>query len=135
MARYAVVQGGVVVNVIEADADFAATVGGIASETASPGDLYSGGVFTRPDPPPASVPASVSMAQARIALARAGVSESTVDSLIEALPDGLTKTEARIWWQRSNEVQRAHPVVALMAPALGLDTEELDNLFREAATV
>lgn len=135
MARYAIVQGGVVVNVIEADAEFAAAVGGIASETASPGDTYSGGVFTRPDPPPAPVPASVSMAQARIALARAGISESTVDALIETLPDSLAKTEARIWWQRSNEVQRAHPVVALMAPALGLDTEELDNLFREAVTV
>lgn len=135
MARYAIVQGGVVVNVIEADADFAASVGGIASETASPGDLYAGGVFTPAPPEPAPVPAAVSMAQARIALARAGISEATVDALIEAMPDGLTKTEARIWWQRSNEVQRAHPVVALMAPALGLDAEDLDNLFREAATV
>lgn len=135
MARYAIVQGGVVVNVIEADAGFAGTVGGIASETASPGDLYSGGVFTRPAPPAPPVPASVSMAQARIAMARAGISEATVDALIEALPNGLTKTEARIWWQRSNEVQRAHPVVALMAPALGLDSDDLDELFREAASV
>jgi len=134
MARYAIVQGGVVVNVIEADAAFAATVGGIASETASPGDIYSGGVFTRPAAQP-PVPAAVSMAQARIALARAGISEATVDALIEAMPNGLAKTEARIWWQRSNEVQRAHPVVALMAPALGLDSDDLDELFREAASV
>lgn len=46
MARYAVIVGGIVENVIEAPAGF--TLSGktlVQSNTAGPGDTYSGGVF------------------------------------------------------------------------------------------
>jgi len=133
MARYAVISAGVVVNVIEADAAFAALVGAVAGGGAEIGDAWDGHAFTRPAPPPAPVPRSVSMAQARIALSRAGISETTVDAVIAAMPAGQTKTEATIWWQRSNEVHRDHAFVAALAPELGLSSAQLDALFVVAA--
>jgi len=51
MARYAVIENGVVVNVAEADAEFAATQGWVAAENADIGWLYTDGVFTLPVPP------------------------------------------------------------------------------------
>lgn len=88
-----------------------------------------------PEPvPPTPVP-EVSMAQAVIALSRAGVSEEAVASAIDALPDGPGKTEARIWWARSNVMRRNHPAVALLAPQLGLTEEQVDALFAAAQAV
>ena len=136
MARYALIAAGVVVNVIEADAAFAALVGAVAGGGAEIGDAWDGHTFTRPAPSPAPVPASVSMAQARIALSRAGISEAAVDAVIAGMPSGAAKTEAGIWWQRSNEVHRHHPFVETLAPALGLTTSaQIDDLFRSAAGV
>ena len=80
-------------------------------------------------------PVSVSMAQAGIAMSRAGITEAMVDAAIEAMPAGQTKTETRIWWNRSNVVERNHPAVAALAPALGLSEEQVDDLFALARTL
>ena len=83
MARYAIVVGGVVVNVIEASPEFVASLGGtaIASAAAGPGDSWNGTAFTA-QTPALVVPQSVSMAQARIAMARASISEAAVAAAI-----------------------------------------------------
>lgn len=92
--------------------------------------------FVRPcDPPaPAGVP-SVTMAQARIALSRAGISEADVADAIGAIPDGQAKTEARIWWECAGTVERSHPTVAQLAAALGLSDSDVDGLFLAAAAI
>lgn len=50
--RYAIIQGGIVVNVVVASAEFATEMGWILAPTAAPGDLYNAetGEFTRPAP-------------------------------------------------------------------------------------
>lgn len=50
MGRFAIVENGTVTNVIEADAGFAASIGAVAAETASIGDLYANGQFAAPAP-------------------------------------------------------------------------------------
>lgn len=61
--RYAVIENGVVANVVVADAEFAASQGWVACPHASPGWLYTNGVFSEPikpatpDPEPAPTPA------------------------------------------------------------------------------
>lgn len=50
MMRAAVIEDGVVVNVVEADEAFAAEQGWVISETAAIGDLWDGQVFTKPYP-------------------------------------------------------------------------------------
>jgi len=52
MARFATIDAGRVTNVIEADAEFAASIGAIDATGASIGDLWSGTAFSRPPDPP-----------------------------------------------------------------------------------
>ena len=48
--RYAIIENGLVANVVVADAEFAAQNGRIACPDASPGWKYDGTTFTEPDP-------------------------------------------------------------------------------------
>ena len=136
MARYAIVVGGVVVNVIEASPEFVASLGGtaIASAAAGPGDSWNGTAFTA-QTPALVVPQSVSMAQARIAMARASISEAAVAAAIANMAAGQAKTEADIWWRTANEVHRNSTAVAGLAPLLGLNSTQIDALFIAAAAV
>jgi hypothetical protein len=52
--RYAIIENGVVINVAEADAEFAVQQGWVECPTAGPGWTYANGVFTAP--PPAPIP-------------------------------------------------------------------------------
>jgi hypothetical protein len=54
--RAAIIKNGIVINVAEADADFAAEQGWIVSETAQIGDLWDGETFTSPPTPEPAPP-------------------------------------------------------------------------------
>jgi hypothetical protein len=82
-------------------------------------------------PPPPSVPAAVTMRQARLAFMVAGLL-SQVEAAIAALPSPQ-KEAARIEWEYSQEVQRFNGFVAALAPALGLNDAALDQMFFAAA--
>lgn len=56
MARYAIIESGVVKNVIEAEADFATTIGAIPAQNAGIGYTWDGSVFTAPVPPMPTLP-------------------------------------------------------------------------------
>ena len=83
--------------------------------------------------PPAPVPQSVTMRQARLALLGAG-KLAAVESAIDALPEPQ-KTAARIEWEYSNELHRNRELVQALAPALGLTSEQLDTLFITASAL
>ena len=92
------------------------------------------GVFEYGNPgTPSSVPQSVTMRQARMALNAAG-KLSQVESAIDALPEP-NRTAARIEWEYSNEVQRGNSFVSLLGAALSMSESELDALFTQAATL
>jgi hypothetical protein len=46
--KYAIIENGIVINVAEADAEFAAAQGWIECPNAGPGWTYANGVFTEP---------------------------------------------------------------------------------------
>jgi hypothetical protein len=77
--------------------------------------------------------AEVSMAQARIALHRAGKLD-LIPAIIASL-DEPPRIEAGIWWEFATAVRKDHPIVQMLAPALGLDDAGLDDLFAVAASV
>lgn len=79
----------------------------------------------------ALVPRAVTMRQARLALKDAG-KLAAVDAAIDALPEPQ-RSEARIEWEYSTEVQRLNGFVAALGPALGLSSEQIDALFISAA--
>lgn len=89
--------------------------------------------YEAPDPEPEPVPQSVTMRQARLALLSIGMLQA-VDMAIDALPEPQ-RTAARIEWEYSQEVERNKEFVLLLAPALGLTDEQLDDLFRVAVTL
>jgi hypothetical protein len=74
-----------------------------------------------------SIPQEVSMRQARLVLFNAGML-SQVDAAIAAMsePD---KTIADIQWNHASTVVRDNAVVASLAAAIGLTSDQLDALF------
>jgi hypothetical protein len=81
--------------------------------------------------PSAPVPQQVTMRQARLALLAVG-KLSAVSAAIAAMPSPQKET-ALIEWDYSSTVERDSAVVALLGPALNLDSAALDALFTTAA--
>lgn len=80
---------------------------------------------------PPLVPAIVTMRQARLALLQTGLLDQ-VAGIIAAMPSPQ-KEAAQIEWEYSQTVERNRELVAVLAPALGLDGTGTDQLFIEAA--
>ena len=116
--------------------DYANTPAGMAEALSDVGGdqsrLWVDGAVIRvlPASPPI-IPQEVTMRQARLALHAAG-KLAAVNAAINALPDP-PKTAALIEWEYSSTVRRDSQFVALLGPALGLDTAGLDALFIAAA--
>jgi len=82
-------------------------------------------------PPPVdpnAVPTTITRTQARLVLHRAGL----LDKVLEVIAAG--GVEAQIWYE-ANEWNRASPILAGMAQALGFTEEQVDNLFRAAGAI
>lgn len=77
--------------------------------------------------PPAPVPAEVTPLQMRRALNAAGL-RATVEAAVAA-DDQETKDA----WEFASTIRRDNALLAGMGTALGLTTEQIDNLFRQAA--
>jgi len=95
---------------------------------AETGDLWDGTTLTKP---PAPVPAEVHVSQALLALEQQGLLDA-----YEAWTQDPARTRAqqieiahRAHWQRNNAL------VVTAAAALGITDEQLDELFRLAATL
>lgn len=74
-------------------------------------------------------PASISAAQARIALLGAG--------LLSAVTDAVTNADeaTQIWFEYATEWRRDNPILAALGASLGLTSEAIDDLFRQAAAI
>lgn len=131
---YAIIADGVVANAVEASATFAKSQGWVLlPEGAGIGWLYDGKTFKAPPAPIVPAPDAVTMRQARLALSRAGVLKAAEDAI--AAMEGQAGEEARIEWAYAAELRRDHPLIAAMAEALGLTSEQVDDLFRTAETL
>ncbi len=75
----------------------------------------------------------VTMRQARLALAQQGLLQ-TVEDAIGLIPEP-DKSAISIEWEYSAVVQRASAWVGVLAPALGLSDEQMDDLFKLAETL
>lgn len=80
--------------------------------------------------PPVAVPMAITMRQARLALLGAGLL-AQVNAAIAAMP-GDTGEAARIEWEYAKDVRRDSPLLAALAPALGMSSEQVDDLFVNA---
>jgi hypothetical protein len=80
------------------------------------------------NPRPAEVPASVTRRQLFLALNASGVTRSAIRAQIST-------EEGLIEYDEASTFDRAHPLVAALATALGMTTEQVDDLYRSAATL
>jgi hypothetical protein len=83
------------------------------------------------NPSRAKPPSVVSMRQARLALLEAGHLQD-IEPAIQSLPSPQ-KEAAEIEWEYSQEVERDKPLTLMMAQALQLTDEQLDQLFIRAS--
>ena len=136
--RYAIIESGVVVNIIESGADFAKQIGAVPAEAngthAAIGGTWDGTVFGPPEPVPAPVPVSVSRAQGKAALIQAGLWPSVLE-YVESLTDPKERALAEVALNDTTEWLRTSPFLAAVADHIGLTPAQLDDLFREAAAI
>lgn len=85
-------------------------------------------------PPPPKAPKSVSARQAHEALIRSGLYQAALDT-IDSIQDPVEKLLAENYFHKANEFERDNELLIAMAANMGLDDEQLDDLFREAATL
>lgn len=90
--------------------------------------------FTPAPPPPPPVPEEVTNAQFRVALIESGIMPAQVDGAIAAIPDAKAKAIAVARWEYANHIRRSDPLIAALAPAFGLTSAAVDQLFFLAAT-
>ena len=83
--------------------------------------------------PVTTVPDSVSMRQARLAMLNSGIL-SNADTAIAAMVSP-EKEQAQIEWEYSTTVERNSPLITLLAPGLGLSDSQVDELFKAAAVL
>jgi hypothetical protein len=82
--------------------------------------------YDAPSPP---VPQSVSSMQAKVALSRAGLLQ-TVEAWVAS-----ESGETRLIWNSATVFSRESGLIASAAAALGLTSEQVDDLFRSAAII
>jgi hypothetical protein len=93
-------------------------------------DLTPEEIAALPGPQPAPVPQEVSRFQAKEALRLAGLL-TQADAIVAASGNATLQNA----WGNANSFTRNSPGINALAPALGLDSAGLDNLFRTAAGV
>ena len=86
-------------------------------------------VLTGADKPALPVPESVTPRQIRLALNASGFRQ-TVEQAVAAGSQDL-----RDWWEYALDIERNHQLIESMATQLGIAEQQLDDLFRLAATL
>lgn len=97
------------------------------------GDSVIGGVLV-PAPAVQPVPQAVTRRQAKQALLLAGLLDD-VQPAIDAIPEATQRGLIQIEWDDSQVFERDRPALIALATALGLDSNDLDDMFRTASAL
>lgn len=134
MARYAIIEGGVAVNVVEAETDYAEGRGWVPAEHASIGDTWDGTAWHPAGEPAPAVPSQISSAQGIAALIEAGLWDD-VTSFVAGIEDPTERALAEVALNRTQYWSRSSPFLNTAVDALGLPPEMLDALFVRGAEI
>lgn len=135
--KYAYIQNSIAIEVVSND-PYMIFVAGYAEkfeqvdDSCQAGYVLNNGVWEAPVVTPV-IPREITMRQARLVLLEHGLL-ANVQTAINNLPEP-NKTKAQIEWDYSNTLQRDNSFVAVLGAALGLTSEDIDNLFIEGATL
>jgi hypothetical protein len=134
VTRYAIIADGKVANVAVAESPLAENWIEAPAQVA-PGWFYDGASFTPPPPPepqPEPVPQTVSRFQARAALFLAG-KLADAEAAVEAA--AAENPLIALAWREAIEWKRTSPALNALAAQIGMTGEDVDDLFRTAATL
>jgi len=128
--KYAIVENGVVTNIVVSDdPELAEDRGWIEAEGGvSIGWTYSNGQFEEVEPQQ-PVPVEVTPMRAKLALYAAGL-YSQVEAAVAA-----SAAPVQIAWNNATAFRRDDPFVLAIGQALNLTSDQIDDLFRNAATL
>ena len=70
----------------------------------------------------------VTMAQARVALIEKGLIDQ-VELALSSISDDKERAKAMVWWEYAQTVDRNNPIVKSLVATLGINDEQLDELF------
>jgi hypothetical protein len=143
MSRFAMVDAaGFVVNVIAWDGNEQTwrppeghTMVGLEEDApVGPGWSYEDGEFTAPpaepvEPPPEPGLPPLSPRQIRLGLLGVGITGDMVTEALQGNAEGL------IEWQYATQFERDHPLIEALAGGFGLTSEQIDELWANAATL
>lgn len=87
--------------------------------------------YVAPPPPPPVVPQSVTRFQALAALHLAG----HLPAVQAIMADPETPVIAKLAWDNALSFERSSPTLASLAQAIGLTSQDLDDLFTMAASI
>lgn len=125
--NFAVIENGIVKNVINATEEYISASGieGVFSDIACIGDTYGNGVFTKPSVEEAFIFAPVKPMYMRISLMESGILE-TIEGAIAQPGNEVSK----IAFEYALEFNRNDPLIQGFSQALGLSSEVVDNIFK-----
>ena len=86
-------------------------------------------------PPEAASPATIRVALRRLHGVTNATLDATVDAVLSQIADPGERDDAETLWLYSVSIRRDHPLVAAVGVALNLTPEQIDDVFRTAATV
>jgi hypothetical protein len=100
---------------------------------------YPGRFEQLPDPPaadPAALPfPDLTRRQLLLGLLSIDITESMVDAQIDLIADAEERAYSRIEWKAASTFNRHHPLVDGLAIAFALPSEQVDTLWRWAASL
>lgn len=73
--------------------------------------------------------------QLRYGLLNNGITAAQVETVIEAMPEGVDKEKARIDWEFAPWYARTYPLIDAIGQALSLSAEQIDTMWIEASNV
>ncbi|EIQ00743.1 hypothetical protein OpiT1DRAFT_05298 [Opitutaceae bacterium TAV1] len=60
---------------------------------------------------------------------------AAVEAAIAGIADATQRALAQNWWDTADVYERGHPMIAQVGDAIGMTEAEIDDAFREAATL
>lgn len=86
-----------------------------------------------PQPEPPAGVGALSPVQVRVALRQAGITAAMVDAVMAAIPDDMQRDIATTYWEYATTIHRDHPLIGQISAALGLTSEQVDEMWSAAA--
>jgi hypothetical protein len=81
------------------------------------------------------VPQTITATQIRLWLVNNGFSMTQIYAIISQISDPLIKAQIEVQWEYAPYVERNHPMINTLGASLGLDSDQIDQAFREASSL